>query len=126
MRISDWSSDVCSSDLGQEGAQLAVGGQHGVDQAGLARGGFLRDLADPGGARLGDAAAVGVQLAGNQLPEGGLAGAGAADQADPLALVNRAGGAVDERVALNHEFEVVEVGRAAWRDRVVKTRWRWW
>src|SRR3546814_2048838 len=122
MRISDWSSDVCSSDLlgagallgslveaepgqdtrgagrggvgadggqtlvqlgdavrvdgvlglGQEGAQLAVGGQHGVDQAGLARGGFLRDLADPGGARIGDAAAVGVQLAGNQLQEGGL------------------------------------------------------
>src|SRR3546814_1631777 len=75
----------------------------------LARGGFLRDLADPGGARIGDAAAVGVQLAGNQLQEGGLAGAVAADQADPLALVNRDGGAVEERVALNPEFEVVDV-----------------
>src|SRR3546814_373947 len=55
------------------------------------------------------AAAVVVQLAGNQLQEGGLAGAVAADQADPLALVNRDGGAVEERVALNPEFEVVDV-----------------
>src|SRR3546814_3045518 len=38
MRISDWSSDVCSSDLGQENGQVRHRGEAGKASAGWCRG----------------------------------------------------------------------------------------
>src|SRR3546814_16790638 len=54
MRISDWSSDVCSSDLGDGPSTVAAGG--------VAGGGALRTAARPGSRRSAAAAHVAAGL----------------------------------------------------------------
>ena len=69
--------------LGQQRACAPVGGQHGVDQALRPARRLLRHACRCALARgQGDAAVVGVQLAGDQLQQGRLARAVAADEAD--------------------------------------------
>src|SRR3546814_5821726 len=61
-----------------------------------------------------------MQGARDELQQGGLAGAVAAHEADPLALVHRHRGAVEQQIALNAVFEIVNVqhGSALFRPEV--------
>ena len=68
--------------LGQQARALLVGGEHELDQALRPARRLLRHPADAGRARHVDAAVVGLQLAGDQAQQRGLAGAVAADEAD--------------------------------------------
>src|SRR3546814_6275899 len=98
MRISDWSSDVCSSDLGHgvRGARALDGGLAGV-AAGAGPGQAV--AGDRGTVRLG-AAPVDLDL--------GVAGVGA-DRG------RRAGAAPDV------EADLAQLGRAAGRERVCQS-----
>ena len=95
--------------LGQQGGALLVGGQHRLDQAVRPGRRFLRDPADALVARQRDRAAIGIQLAGDQAQQGGLTAAVAADQADPLALVDGHGGAVEQRPPGDAIDEIIDV-----------------
>ena len=66
--------------LVQQALPLGIGGQHGVEQALRPVRRFLGDAADAGAVGQADLAGVGVQVAGDQLQQGGLAGAVAPDQ----------------------------------------------
>src|SRR3546814_10078594 len=91
MRISDWSSDVCSSDLEQAAAE-ADGGPDGFESVSSE---FLRHQADfraRGAVVLdyvvaigGDGAATGLGQAANDADQRGLAGAVRAQQCKNLA-----------------------------------------
>src|SRR3546814_3197704 len=61
-----------------------------------------------------------MQGARDELQQGGLAGAVAAHEADPLALVHRHRGAVEQQIALNAVFKIVNVqhGSALFRPEV--------
>src|SRR3546814_6996508 len=68
MRISDWSSDVCSSDLGEQAVALqqhADTAAHAHQPAIAARHGFLQDF---------DGAAAWQQFAGKRVQQGRFAG----------------------------------------------------
>ena len=101
--------------LGEQARALLVGGEHELDQAvGSARR-FLRHPADAGGAGHVDAAVVGLQLAGDQAQQRGLARAVAADEADLVPRRNARRGLVEDDAPLDAVGEVVDVqhGRKA-------------
>ena len=69
--------------LGQQLHPLGVGGEHGLDQAGGTRGRLLADLGHAGAGRQPDLAAIEADLTGDGAQQRALAGAVAADEADP-------------------------------------------
>ena len=81
----------------QQALPLGIGGQHGLQQALRPVRRFLRDAADPGAVGQADLAGVGVQVAGDQLQQGGLAGAVAPDQAGLVAAGQREAGTLQKR-----------------------------
>ena len=83
--------------LGQQGGALAVGHQHGLEQALRPGRGLLRHHADAGAGGERDVAGIGVQLAGDQLQQRGLAGAVAADQPGMVAGRQRQAGALQQQ-----------------------------
>ncbi len=83
--------------LGLQGGQLLVGGEHGVDQALRPVRRLLRQHADARPARQPDAAGIGMQLAGDQLEQGRLAGAVAPDQPGVMSVGQRERGALEQR-----------------------------
>src|SRR3546814_18623628 len=99
MRISDWSSDVCSSDLLIFGHQFADAVERAVERPGIGRmvGHQLRQPVDLAIAHLEHAAGVLEHCARLQFPEG-----------DDLR----------DRVAAVFFLYITEIGRAAWRERV--------
>ena len=93
---------------GQQLAALAVGDQDGLQQTLRAARRLLGDRADPRRPRHDDLAQVGLQLAGQQLQQGRLAAAVAADQADPPALVQAQRGVLEQRASghpVAHAFD---------------------
>ena len=68
--------------FGQKLQPFRIGLQHGVEQAGIGAGRFLRHRAHAPGRGPADLAVIGMQLAQDHLEQGGLARAVAADQAD--------------------------------------------
>src|SRR3546814_20159927 len=84
MRISDWSSDVCSSDLLEDHADLAAQ----IAKAGLGEFAGLDAIDD-------DAAGRGLLEAVDEADQGRFAGPGAADNAGNAALCNRQVDAVE-------------------------------
>src|SRR3546814_19067180 len=111
MRISDWSSDVCSSDLDLVAAELAQ--LLGAELRHIAA--LVEDLA-------ADDGAVVAEIAHDRHGDGQLAAARLADQADALALV-QGHVEVDHRRDLAGarevgETEVPETGRESCRERV--------
>jgi hypothetical protein len=94
--------------LGQQGGALGIGGQHGFQQAFRPGGGFLRHMAHAGALGQADLAAIRLDLAGDGLQQGGLAGAVAADQADLAAGVHHEVGAFQKGAAGDAEGEVAD------------------
>src|SRR3546814_13585305 len=78
MRISDWSSDVCSFDLGHPRHQGMALEHHGTVEAGTLDRLAVED----------DGAVARPVEAGQDVEHGGLAAAGMADHAAELALVD--------------------------------------
>src|SRR3546814_12384283 len=104
MRISDWSSDVCSSDL----TVKAIAGEVDDGRGGSVRGPIAQPATDPLYLDVAlDAGAVWEYA----LPEGHNA----------FAYVFEGGATIgegdDARTLATHEMGVLEVGRAAWRER---------
>ncbi len=69
------------------GRHLGIAGQDEIDGRVGQRGGFLGDAGDAGLAGQLHVALVGLQFTGNRREQAGLAGAIAADQADPVACM---------------------------------------
>src|SRR3546814_2191000 len=102
MRISDWSSDVCSSDLGGvDGAVIGALLQHGDAK---------RPFALPG-LRVGDQRMVADFLADRRLVQRLIVDR--ADQAMSIAI-----GLEEDRCALAEQQGAVKIGRASCRERV--------
>ena len=95
--------------LGQQGGALRVGGQDGVDQGGGAARGLLSHHADLGAGGHADGSGVRLELAGDELEEGGFPGAVAADQRHAVALRHDRGGAVEQHPSAIAERQVVDV-----------------
>ena len=83
--------------LVQQALPLGIGGEHGLQQALRPFRRLLRDAADPRPVGQPDLAGIGVQVAGDQLQEGGLAGAVAPDQAGLVAAGQAHAGALEKR-----------------------------
>ena len=83
--------------LGIERCQFFIGGEHGFDQAFGAVGGFLAGDADPPARRHGDSAGIWLYHPGHHAKQRRLAGAVAADEADPVARIDGDAGAVEQR-----------------------------
>ena len=82
--------------LGQQREALGVALQHGVQQAGAARGRLLRNSGDAGAGGEPDVSAVQRHLARDRAQQRGLAGAVAADQADAAPLIHGQVGSVQD------------------------------
>ena len=93
----------------EETVALRVGGQHEFDQAVGAARRLLGHPADAHCARQADAAVVGMQLAGDQLEQRGLARAVATDESDLMPGRNADRGFVEDRAALDAVGEVIDV-----------------
>src|SRR3546814_11389525 len=112
MRISDWSSDVCSSDLARLDVRTRQS-EHGPVQIGILAAGELRvesgpELQQGGDAPVdGDLARAWRQRAADQLQERGLAGAVSPDDADRLAPMD-----------VEVQCAQCQIGRASCRERV--------
>src|SRR3546814_15130722 len=115
MRISDWSSDVCSSDLAGGGLR------RGVEDRGAARGAALAAVAD--GRQLDDAGLderVG-RLHVHHLGRSGIADRPAAAHEEEAVLVDRQRRIVDAAVIVFRPLEgdgTAQIGREAVRERV--------
>src|SRR3546814_14943904 len=93
MRISDWSSDVCSSDLRHAGAEAAARVlEHHLHLLAPRSQVFLRQMIE--GLSLEADAAFGFDQSQDRLAESGLAGTGFADDAQGLAALDRQADAV--------------------------------
>src|SRR3546814_7114643 len=116
MRISDWSSDVCSSYLPHPGRRLRRQLAPQVVDGGLAAfefvGMMLRHIADPQARRAVHLAALDLQLVGDQPCQGRLAVAVGAEQADPVVRI-------EAKVEMP-QHRALQIGRASRRERVCK------
>ncbi len=92
--------------LGHQRRALDVGCQHGVEHADVAARRILRHRADAGAAHQVDVAAVGLELALDQLEQGRFARAIAADQADFPAVGKGRGGAVEQHALAMAEGKI--------------------
>src|SRR3546814_19827575 len=115
MRISDWSSDVCSSDLGFVHRRVAVG--RGLDVAQLDAEAAKLDLVVDAPVEMQHAMAPGTEVAG-AIHARGAADEGIVDEAlgGPLRL---------EEVTRGHAVATdpdLETGRAWGWERVVRSR----
>ncbi len=104
---------VRSLGLAEQPRALLVGREHEVEQAVRSAGGFLRHPADAGRARDVDAAAVGMDLAGDQAQQRGLARAVAADESDLVAGRNAGRGLVEEDAPFDAVGQVVDMQHCA-------------
>ena len=101
----------------QQRRALAMRLQHDLEQAVRPVRGFLRQPSDAPARRDLDVALLGREIAGDDAEQGGLAGAVAADQADPRAGGNARGGAFQQLAAGNADSEIVNNEHAAPFDR---------
>ena len=104
---------VAGLGLGQQRRALDVGGQHRVEHRDVAARRILRHRADAHAARHVDVAAVGLELALDQLQQGRFARAVAADQADFPAVGDGRAGAVEQHPLAVAEGEVGDVKHGA-------------
>ena len=95
--------------LGDQRRALGVGGEHEVDQRLGPAGRLLLDAAEPRVLRGRDRAGLGRQFAADQPEERRLAGAVAADEADPRAARQRRGRAVDQQALAEPVGEAVDM-----------------
>ena len=93
--------------FGQQARALGVGFQHGVEQADIGAGRFLRHRAHLPGGGPTDVAVIGVQAAQDDVEQGGLAGAVAAHQPDAPPGGQVGGGAGEDFPARDPNDDVV-------------------
>src|SRR3546814_20502001 len=107
MRISDWSSDVCSSDLvEQQAGDDTVGNGHLVAAPAQPAAGHLQPIVNAGGTlgrRLGKSRVIGSEILGMDQPGEGVIGA-----------AERGGGLPGKE---GPELARPEIGSASCRDR---------
>ena len=94
--------------LRHQGHALGIGGEHDFDQRLRAARRFLRDAADAPAPRQADIAALGAEIAGDDLEQGGLAGAVAADEADARAVGDGGTGMVEQQAFAEAIGDVVD------------------
>ena len=85
--------------LGQQAGAFGIGSKDGVEKRDPGRRHFLRHTTDAGACGQLDTAALQCQLAPDQPEERGLAGAVAADEADPRARHDLRGGVIDQQAS---------------------------
>jgi hypothetical protein len=92
----------------QRGA-FGVGGEHGVERRHLARGRFLRDIADPRAAGHVRRPVIGFEQPGDDADHRRFTRAVAPDQADAAARRQRCGRAVEDDAPAEADGDAVEV-----------------
>ena len=97
------------SRLGEQRRAFGVGGEHHVDEPLGAARRLLRHRADARRARQADGAALGRDLALDDAEQGGLAGAVAADHADPRSRRHGEGGSVEDHAIADPVGQIVDV-----------------
>ena len=100
--------------LCQQIVALAVGGQHPFDKRRVASWRFLRHMADARALGQADPAVVGCEIAGDELQQGGLAGAIAADETDLVAGGDRRRRRIENEPAFDAKGDVVDVEHDGW------------
>ena len=94
--------------LRQQRQPLGIGGQHGLQQRGVAGRRLLRHPSQPGAGGEPDLAAVGRDLAGDGAQQGRFARAIAPDQPDPPPRLHGQVGAVQQRAAGDAKRQVAQ------------------
>ena len=87
---------------------LGIGGEHDLDQRLRAAWRLLRDAADAPAPGQADIAALGAEIAGDDLEQRGLAGAVAADEADARAVRDGGAGMVEQQAFAEAVGDVVD------------------
>ncbi len=92
---------------------LEIGGENEIDQGSGTAGRLLLDAAKAHLARIGDRAGLGRELARNHAKQRRLAGAVAADEADPRVIGKRGGRLVEKNPRPQPQHDVVDMEHAS-------------
>ena len=93
----------------QEAGSFAIRGENLVEQALRSVRSFLGDAAEAGAPAHGDGAAVGLQVAGDDVQQSRLAGAVSPHQADPMARRYGKGGAFEKQATTDPVAQIIDV-----------------